>query len=75
MGNKYQFSKHLTVVGDFVQTEPMTVKESWNIMYAAQMWAWDHMRRVSVDRYPVDGGNKRVVRITLVSRDRERDYR
>jgi hypothetical protein len=72
--NKYSFSEHLERPGDYIQTLPMSKREAWNIMYAAQMWAYDHMFRVSCARYPA-ADDKQFVVITLVARDRERDYR
>lgn len=72
--NKYSFSKHLDRPGDFVETFPITPREAYNLRVSAHMWAWDHSCRVTVSSYPVEDG-LRVVRVTLLSRDRERDYR
>jgi hypothetical protein len=71
--NKYGFSEYLTRVGDFVQTEPLSKREAYNIYIASHMWAWEHMCRVSVRSYP--SGDNRIVRITLISKDRERFFK
>ena len=72
--NKYSFSQYLDRPGDFVETEPLPLHDARNITVAAHMWAWDHSCRVSVSSYRV-GMDRRVVRVTLTDRKRERDYR
>jgi len=71
--NKYQFSKHLVKVGDWVETNPLTQKEYYNIQDAVHAWAWVKKYRVKTESWP-DGTGKKFVKITLISHKRNRDY-
>lgn len=71
--NKYHFSQHLTQVGDWIETDPVTRSDVKKLNKAAHFWAWQHKCRVSVVYYPAPD-DMCVVRITLVSKHRYRDY-
>lgn len=75
-GYKYNFNQHLRRVGDFVETHPLSPKETHNIICAAHMWAWENRVRVTTNKYKQKSdGSSYIVRVTLVSNMRERDYR
>jgi len=70
--NKYGFDLHLTRAGDWVETNPLSQKEYYNIQDAAHAWAWTRQWTIKTRSYPTDEG--RIMRITLVKKHRERDY-
>lgn len=70
--NKYGFDQHLTDVGDWVETNPLTLKEYYNITDAAYAWAWVRQYTIKTKSHPSEGG--KIVRITLVKKHRHRDY-
>ena len=71
--NKYGFTHHLRQIGDWVETQPLDDKGYNNINDAAHFWAWRRGWRVTVLTQP-DGEGKKIVRITLIAKHRERDY-
>jgi len=71
--NKYGFSVNLTRPGDWVETNPLTKKEYYNIQDAAHFWAWKHGVTIKTRSWPVDNEH-RCMRITLVKLHRERNY-
>jgi hypothetical protein len=70
--DKYQFSKYLTDVGDYVETFPMPVEDQVRMRYAAHRWAYDRKWTISFRRYWRPDG--RVCRVTLVKKHRIRDF-
>ena len=70
---KYNFTKHLTGVGDFLQTAPLTHKQYIHFLRAAHFWAWYHEKRVSVRYWKMGGGY--VGRVTLTHNVRVRDFK
>ena len=74
--DKYYFNVHLAEVGDFVETHPISAREAHNIVCAAHMWALDNHVRVHTNKYIYNTEKTLfVVRVTLASNMRERDYR
>ena len=71
--DKYAFSIHLLRPGDWVETNPLTQKEYYNIQDAAHFWAWKKGYSVKTESWP-DGTGLKIVRITLTKLHRERDY-
>lgn len=69
---KYHFSTHLTHVGDWVQTNPISHEEYIKLKDAAKFWAWNHGVRVAV-RMSKTSDDKRIVTITLVSYTRKKE--
>lgn len=72
--NKYDFSRHLTRVGDYIQTFPMSLEDYHRIRKAAYAWAWQHKCRVSIKRMRRLNGLYHV-EITLTDKQRLRDYK
>lgn len=74
--NKYDFSRHLKHVGDFVETHPLSERDQTRIKMAAYAWAFFHNVRVSTKIMKRPEGN--CIRVTLVdklrSRNRKYDY-
>lgn len=48
---KYGFTKHLTNVGDFIRTHPLSYTDRWRFKRAAYDWAWHKRWKVSVKAY------------------------
>ena len=70
---KYNLTKYLQNVGDFVQTGVVSSEQYHKLRYAAYIWAYKHNCRVSVQAFrQLEGGYK--VRVTLVNLHRERDF-
>ena len=71
--NKYDFTRYLQGVGDFVLTPTLSKQDYYRFRYAAYIWAYEHKCRVRVNAYrQLAGGYK--VKVTLVNLHRERDY-
>lgn len=49
--NKYQFSTHLTRVGDFIRTHPLSYTDRWRFKRAAYDWAWHKRFKVRVNAF------------------------
>jgi len=62
--DKYQFSKHLKRLGDWVLTEALSEEDFHRIRKAAYIWAFRHHCKISVRKYRVTGGWG--VKITVV---------
>lgn len=61
--NKYNFSKYLRRVGDFVVTHPMSVEDRTKMRKAAHYWALKHKCTVSCNAEY--GGGGRCLRVTV----------
>lgn len=70
---KYDFSTHLTQVGDWVETESLNAKERKNFVDAAWAWAWNKGYTVKTSSQPAPEGGW-YVKATLVKKHRYRDY-
>lgn len=71
--NKYNFSRYLTEIGDWVETHPIPLDQVLKLKYAIYAWAWYHKLKVKTKRIPAGDGKYRY-RMTLVKKVRFRDY-
>ena len=71
--NKYYFSRHLTSVGDWVETNPITKAEAIKLEKARHAWSWHHKNTTKFEKIPSADGMV-IVKITLTSKHRNRDY-
>lgn len=71
--NKYHFSSHLTNIGDWIETDPMSKEDRERIKKAVNFWAWHHNVRISFRSWPTSPTTW-AVRITLVGKGRIRLY-
>lgn len=69
--NKYNFSVHLTEVGDWVQTHPLTREEKDKITKAARFWAWYHDVSIKHEEVKINE-DQWTVTIRLISLTRKR---
>lgn len=72
--DKYHFSQHLENIGDYIETNPAPFEDIERLRKAATAWSWFHKVRVLFKRYRKFNGEY-ILRITLVSKHRLRDYK
>lgn len=72
---KYNFSKLLRQVGDYVETYPMNNEDRVKIKDAAKFWAYHHKKRVRIKWIPDYQGDMPMwrTRVTLISNHRVRE--
>jgi hypothetical protein len=70
VGNKYNFSKYLRRVGDYIKTNPASREEIMKLKYAVLIWAYRHKCRVKTEMYYYPDGYG--MEITLVSHTRKK---
>jgi hypothetical protein len=61
------------MVGDYVETYPISQADYMKIKDAAKFWAWRHKVRVSIKKYKAKDGMF-TVRVMLISRTRNNEY-
>lgn len=71
--NIYSFSQHLTSVGDWVETNPITKEEAIKMNKASHAWSYYHKCTISISVIPA-ADDLVIVKITLTSKHRNRDY-
>lgn len=70
---KYHFDQYLSDPGDFIETNPITPRET-DLMYrAALFWAYNRKYTIRTKRWRKLNGDY-ILRITLVDKKRIRDY-
>ena len=73
--NKYHFNTHLTSVGDWVETNPVTIEDAEKLKKAAHKWAWTRGWEVRYSRHPAnDDMSMWHATITLIGKNKIRDY-
>ena len=73
--NKYNFKEVLKEVGDYVETHPMSLEDLQRFTKAAHFWAWQKRYRVSIESIKQWETGLYMVRCTLTSKVRIRDYK
>lgn len=71
--NKYNFSKNLVYIGDWVRTNPLSAKDKKKFVDAAHDWAWHKKWRVECTSYQV-ADDMWEVECELIAKKRIRDY-
>lgn len=69
VGIKYDFTKHLRKVGDYIETHPMSREDVFKIRFAVHIWSWRHHCRIKTQlRYYPEGD---ALYIELISNTRK----